>query len=87
LTGGHYRHVAALLIMVGAITFVPFFAGGAAFGHHGVNAASFLAGLAARIVTASFSALAGAVLYFDLLVRAEAEPQPALEGATMPSAD
>ncbi len=36
----------------------------------------FLTGLAIRVLTASFAALAGALLYYDLLVRLEEKPQP-----------
>lgn len=77
LADGHYGHIAAFLIMVGAIATVPFLLGGAAFGHHDTGTASFVTGLAIRIVTASFAALAGALLYYDLLVRWKEEPQPA----------
>jgi hypothetical protein len=77
LADGHYGHIAAFLIMVGVIATVPFLLGGAAFGNHDTGTASFLTGLAIRIVTASFAALAGALLYYDLLVRWEEELQPA----------
>jgi len=87
LTAGHYRHIAAFLIMVGAITSVPYFVGGAAFGHHGVSAASFLVGSATRVVTASFAALAGALLYYDLLMRWETEPQIAPSRSSQSSFD
>ncbi|HKB51244.1 MAG TPA: hypothetical protein VKC63_07425 [Solirubrobacterales bacterium] len=77
LADGHYGHIAAFLIMVGGIATVPFLLGGAAFGHHDTGAASFVTGLAIRVLIASFAALAGALLYYDLLVRWEEEPQPA----------
>lgn len=77
LADGHYRHIAAFLIMVGVIGSVPFFVGGIAFGHHNTGAASFLTGVAIRVLTASFTALAGAFLYYDLLAREEEEPAPA----------
>jgi hypothetical protein len=77
LAEGHYGHIAAFLIMVGVIATVPFIVGGIAFGHHSVAAAPFLTGLAIRVLTASFAALAGALLYYDLLARSEEEPQPA----------
>jgi hypothetical protein len=77
LADGHYGHIAAFLIMVGAIATVPFLLGGVAFGHHDTGAASFVTGLAIRVLTASFAALAGALLYYDLLVRLEKEPQSA----------
>jgi hypothetical protein len=74
LTQGHYRHVCAFLVVVGVIAAMPFLLLGVAFWHHDAGAAPFLAGLAVRIVTASFAALAGALLYYDLLVRWEAAP-------------
>lgn len=70
LTEGNYRHVAAFLIIVGVIAAAPSIAGGIAFGHH-ASAASFLTGLVVRVITASFAALAGALLYYDLLARWE----------------
>jgi len=77
LADGHYGHVAAFLIMVSVIGSVPFFVGGIAFGHHSTGAVSFLTGVAVRVLTASFTALAGALLYYDLLAREEEEPAPA----------
>lgn len=87
LADGHYGHIAAFLIMVGAIATVPFLLGGAAFGHHDTGTASFLTGLAIRIVTASFAALAGALLYYDLLMRWETEPRIAPTGPPQSSFD
>lgn len=71
LTDGHYRHVAAFIVLVAVITLVPSIAGGIVFGHHDTSAASFLTGLAVRVITASFAALATALLYYDLLARWE----------------
>lgn len=71
LTEGHYRHVAAFLILVFVIALVPSIAGGIVFGHHDTSAASFLTGLAVRVVIASFTALATALLYYDLVARWE----------------
>jgi hypothetical protein len=87
LADGHYGHIAAFLIMVGAIATVPFIVGAIAFGHHDTGAASFLTGLAIRIFTASFAALGGALLYYDLVVRKEAEPQPTAAGSSRDSFD
>lgn len=81
LADGHYGHIAALLIMVGAIATVPFIVGGIAFGHHDTGAASFVTGLAIRVLTASFAALASALLYYDLVVRQKEEPQPTAAGS------
>lgn len=87
LADGHYRHIAAFLIMVGVIATVPFIVGAIAFGHHDTGAASFVTGLAIRVLTASFAALGGALLYFDLVVRQEAEPQPTAAGSLRTSFD
>lgn len=87
LTNHRYGHIAALLILVGVIGFVPSFVAGIAFGHHDTGAASFLTGLAIDILIASFTALAGALLYYDLVVREEAEPQPTMAGSPRDSFD
>ena len=87
LADGHYGHIAAFLIMIGVISTVPFIVGGIAFGHHDTGAASFVTGLAIRVLTASFAALAGALLSYDLVVRWEAAPQPAAAGSSRDSFD
>lgn len=71
LTEGNYRHVAAFIVLVAVITIVPSIAGGIVFGHHDTSTAPFLTDLAVRVITASFAALATALLYYDLLVRWE----------------
>jgi hypothetical protein len=71
LTEGNYRHVAAFIVLVAVITIAPSIAGGIAFRHHDTSAASFLTGLVVRVITASFAALATALLYYDLLARWE----------------
>jgi hypothetical protein len=71
LTEGNYRHVAAFIVLVAVITIAPSIAGGIVFGHHDTSAASFLTGLVVRVITASFAALATALLYYDLLARRE----------------
>jgi hypothetical protein len=82
LVDGHYIHVTIFLVMVEAITTAPFFVGGLAFGHHETGVASFLAALALRVLTASFAALAGALLYYDLVLRQELELQPTAAGSS-----
>jgi hypothetical protein len=77
LTEENYRHVAAFLVMVWVIAAAPSIVGGLAFGHHDTNVASFLTGLAVRIIAASFAALAGALLYYDLLARWDSAAEPA----------
>jgi hypothetical protein len=76
LADKHYIHIAIFLVMVGVITVAPFFVGGLAFGHHKTGVASFLTAVALRVLTASFAALAGALLYYDLVARKELVPQP-----------
>ncbi|HEX7609945.1 MAG TPA: hypothetical protein VF380_04650 [Solirubrobacteraceae bacterium] len=69
LTRGHYRHIAALIVVTGllavgvegGVRVIPL---GATSG-----VASVALGIAARTVTASFSALTLALLYFDLRAR------------------
>lgn len=85
LSGGHYVHIAALLIVMGVITTAPSLLGGAAFGHHDLSAAAFLTGLVLHVITASFAALASALLYYDLLARVETTAEPV--SAPRPSLD
>lgn len=73
LSAHRYKHIILFVLITGAIAAVPGVAAGFAFGHHDTGAASFLAGLVIHIVTASFAALAMALLFYDLLVRREAE--------------
>jgi hypothetical protein len=84
LTTGHYGHVAAFLLMVGAIGAAPGFAGQIVFGKS-AEVGPLAVGLFVHVVVASFTALAGALLYYDLLGRWEAAPAPA-PGGPVPSA-
>jgi hypothetical protein len=79
LTGGHYGHIFVFAIYVGLITTVPVLLAGLGFGES-VTAASFLAGLLIQVLSLSFSALATAVLYYDLRSRREAALAPGLAG-------
>lgn len=79
LTAGHYRHLIAFEIYLTLITSVPTLLVGFAFGHETTTVASFLVGVALQVVTWSLSALAAALMYFDLRVRwvsAAAQPGP-----------
>jgi hypothetical protein len=77
LTAGHYRHLIAFAIYVSLITSVPTLLVGFAFGHETTTVASFLVGVAFQVVTWSLSALAAALMYFDLRARlASAVAQP-----------
>jgi len=83
LANGSYMHIAIFLFMVGVLTGAPFFiVGHAFFGSHDSGAAPFLSAVVIRVLTASFTALAGALLYYDLLAREDVEPQPVAAGAS-----
>ena len=69
LTAGHYRHLVVFAIYVTLITSVPTLLVGFAFGHETTTVASFSVGVALQVVTWSISALAAALMYFDLRVR------------------
>jgi hypothetical protein len=69
LTAGHYRHLIVFAIYVILITSVPTLLVGLAFGHKATTVASFSVGVALQVVTWSLSALAAALMYFDLRVR------------------
>lgn len=74
LSRGNYGHIAAFLILVGAITTAPFGVRVVFFGADDVSAVVSIAGVGLHVVVASFAALATALLYYDLMARAEAEP-------------
>ena len=80
LTAGNYRHIFVFAIYVGLITVVPTLLVGLAFGRHSTTVASFLVGVLLQIITWSFSALAAALLYFDLRVRFAAADGPVTTG-------
>jgi hypothetical protein len=82
LSEDRYGHIAVFLIMVGVIATVPPLAAVAAFGHHDTSAPAFLSGVGLHAITASFSALASALLYYDLVARWKAaSEQPAAAAA------
>jgi hypothetical protein len=77
LTVSHYRHLIVFGIYLTLITSVPTLLVGFAFGHETTTVASFLVGVALEVVTWSLSALAAALMYFDLRARwASAATQP-----------
>lgn len=79
LTASHYRHLIVFAIYVTLITSVPTLLVGFAFGHETTTVPSFLVGVALHVVTWSLSALAAALMYFDLRARwASAGPAPAV---------
>lgn len=73
LTGGHYWHVTALVLMVAVISFIPHFGIGAAFGHRDTTVVAFVVGTVLAVVFWSFGALASGLLFFDLRGRLERE--------------
>lgn len=81
LTASHYRHLIVFGIYLTLITSVPTLLVGFAFGHETTTVASFLVAVALEVVTWSLSALAAALMYFDLRIRwdsAATQPGPAL---------
>jgi hypothetical protein len=82
LTEDNYWHVFGLLILVFIISAVPGFVLRLIFGNDHTTVASFLADTALTVIVASFTALAVALLYFDLKARfaerlATTKPEPA----------
>jgi hypothetical protein len=69
LTDGHYMHVFVFLVVVGVIAAAPVVLGGFFFEDDATSAVSFLVGLVVTVITASFTALASALLYYDLVAR------------------
>jgi hypothetical protein len=92
LTGGRYKHVFALLFPVFVITELPYGALLLIFGLKSEALAPFLLRAAIDIPVLSFTALATALLYFDLTARLRIEgpgkpaalPPPRLEPAVAP---
>ena len=80
LTNGHYGHIFVFAIYTGLIAEVPVLLVGLGFGGDSTTAVSFLVGLPVLVLTRSFSALATAVLYYDLRSRREAAQAPGLLG-------
>ncbi|HEX4308105.1 MAG TPA: hypothetical protein VHZ54_18860 [Solirubrobacterales bacterium] len=81
LTKGNYWHVFGLLVLVIIISAVPGFALAEIFGRDHTTVPSFLADTAVNVVLASFTALATALLYYDLKARfavrvAAVQPKP-----------
>jgi len=81
LTDGHYGHIFIFAVYIGLITEVPVLLVGLGLGGDSTTAVSFLVALPVLILARSFSALATAVLYYDLRARREAALAPAPYGA------
>lgn len=72
LSRRNYGHIAAFLILAGAITTAPVGFGMVLFGTENGSAIVSIAGGGLHVVVASFAALASALLYYDLVARSEA---------------
>lgn len=83
LVRGHYWHVFALGFYVFLLTAVPAFLVGLGFSDDSTNAVSFLVGVILQVVIYSFTALATALLYYDLRIRrgAVTTPEPVSDGS------
>jgi hypothetical protein len=79
VTRKNYWHVFGLLFLVGAMSWLVTYGVVRAFDHPSTTVASFVAGTALQTVVRSFTALATALLYFDLTARSRAK----VESATM----
>jgi len=75
LTEDERWHAFGLIFFAGIIGAVPWLGLSAAFGHRTTTVASFVAGTALQCVVRSFTALATALLYFDLKGRARDLPE------------
>jgi hypothetical protein len=71
LTEGNVTRVLLLLVYVAVISFVPWFPASRVFIHHHTTAPAFLLGTALQTLIVSFTALATALLYYDLCRRRE----------------
>jgi hypothetical protein len=84
LTEERYRHIFAFFVYVGLITITPALLISFGLDHDALGAKPFLVDLVIDILTSSFSALALALLYYDLVARKEHEVMPAGGDATGP---
>lgn len=81
LTTNEWGHVLAFLLLVGLLVAPLALGFGIALHGEPTTPASFFGGLLIHIVTASFGALATAVLYYDLVARRRASRSAALAAA------
>jgi hypothetical protein len=77
LTRGNYWHIFGTLFLVSILGAILGFGVEAAFHHPSTTVASFVAGTALQTVVCSFTALATALLYFDLTARRRAKTEMA----------
>ena len=86
LTNGHYGHVFVFSTYVGLIAFVPLLMVESGFGD-AKTVAAFLVGTIVQIIAISFTALATAILFYDLRTRHEASVAPEFSGGSMSGED
>jgi hypothetical protein len=87
LTRKNYWHIIGLLFLVGILGAALGLAVEAAFHHPSTTVASFVAGTALQTVVRSFTALATALLYFDLTARSRAKVEAAAAEPVEPEWD
>jgi hypothetical protein len=75
LTKGHYLHIFGLLVLTAVTTAVPDLLTNLAFGIRTTTVASFTVRTCVAVATSSFTALALALLYYDLASRYREVPQ------------
>jgi hypothetical protein len=84
LSKQRYRHIFVFFVYVGLITTAPGLLISVALGHGVLGARPFLVDLVLHVLTASFAALATALLFYDLVARWELEATPEGDGAPGP---
>jgi hypothetical protein len=87
LTRKNYWHIIGLLLLVGILGAILGFGVEAAFHHPSTTVASFVAGTALQTVVRSFTALATALLYFDLTARRQTKVEAAAAEPAEPEWD
>jgi hypothetical protein len=87
LTRKNYWHVVGLLFLVGAMSWLVTYGVVRAFDHPSTTIASFVAGTALQTIVRSFTALATALLYFDLTARSRAKTERAAAEKPKPEWD
>jgi hypothetical protein len=87
LTRKNYWHIIGVLLLVGILGALLGFVVVAAFHHPSTTVASFVAGTALQTVVRSFTALATALLYFDLTARSQSKANAAAAEPVEPEWD
>jgi hypothetical protein len=87
LTRKNYWHIIGVLLLVGILGAILGFGVEAAFHHPSTTVASFVAGTALQTVVRSLTALATALLYFDLTARRQTKVEAAAAEPVEPEWD